>query len=289
MSVTPNMNLTLPDVTVTSGPEWASELNTALNVVDNHDHTSGKGQQVPSAGININEDLSMQGFKLVDVKAAQLEDQPSTLSGALNAGTVYTVGGNIYFTNSGGVPVQITDGDAIVQTVVVPGSPLMPAGALLDFAGSVTPTGFLQCNGAVLSQATYADLYAAIGSSYNTGGEGVGNFRLPDFSGRVSVGSGSYTDTVLGAVTRTIAQIIGAASHILTTPEMPSHTHTQNAHNHGINSGTSGIALAGTFTNGAASASQVSESTIATNQNTGGGGSHNNMQPSLVVMKIIKT
>jgi hypothetical protein len=47
---TANMNLSLPTVSVTIGPTWATQLNTALETVDVHDHTSGKGVQVPLPG-----------------------------------------------------------------------------------------------------------------------------------------------------------------------------------------------------------------------------------------------
>ncbi len=58
-----------------------------------------------------------------------------------------------------------------------------PAGLVAYFARSTAPSGWLKCNGAIVSQAVYATLYAAIGNTFNTGGEGVGNFRLPDLRG----------------------------------------------------------------------------------------------------------
>lgn len=295
MSITPNMNLTLPDVSITEGPEWAETLNSALEDIDEHDHTSSKGTKVPTAGLDINDDLSLNEYSITDVESTKLAEQSSTLICAPYSGAVYNVNGDLYFTNNGGIAVQITDGNSIVSSVVVPPSPLMPSGAILDFAGTSVPVGFLECNGAVVAQATYVDLFAAIGTTWNTGGEGGGNFRLPNFSGRTTIGRGTYTDTVLGSLTRTIAQVIGAASHFLTSGEMPSHTHIQNSHLHADNNvpvlrgaglGAGPFALPdATLGNQALSTG----STVATNQNTGGDGAHNNMQPSAVVMKIIKT
>jgi len=60
---------------------------------------------------------------------------------------------------------------------------LEPAGKVRLFDLSTVPDGWLECNGAVVSQTTYAALYAAIGTRHNTGGEGEGNFRLPEFRG----------------------------------------------------------------------------------------------------------
>jgi hypothetical protein len=48
------MTISLPTVGVTAGPTYASLVNAAFETVDAHDHTTGKGVQVPTAGININ-------------------------------------------------------------------------------------------------------------------------------------------------------------------------------------------------------------------------------------------
>jgi microcystin-dependent protein len=293
MSTTPNMNLQLPSVTVTEGPEWASDLNEALQNVDDHDHTSGKGKKVPVAGLDINQDLSMEDYRLTDVGSVKLEDKLATITGASNANSLHVVNGNVYFTNSGGIPVQITDGNAIVSSVIVPGNPLMPVGALLDYAGPTVPIGFLECDGSDVSRATYSDLFNVIGTSYGVG-DGVFTFTLPNAAGRTTVARGTYTDSVLGSVTRTITQMIGAAAHILTSGEMPSHTHTQDAHGHTIyGGGGGGASLANNqpvlgALSGALDYTNVVRDSTAVNQNTGGGGSHNNMQPSLVVLKLIK-
>lgn len=66
--------------------------------------------------------------------------------------------------------------------------------------------------------------------------------------------------------------------HTLTIAEMPSHTHVQNSHSHQISIpfGTSGGY--GLIDSGTASSSgnvHWTDSATATNQNTGGGGSHN--------------
>ena len=51
-------------------------------------------------------------------------------------------------------------------------------GTVLYFAGTFAPTGYLPCNGAVLSIAQYATLYSLLGNRF--GGDGVTTFALPD-------------------------------------------------------------------------------------------------------------
>lgn len=48
-----------------------------------------------------------------------------------------------------------------------------------DFAGTVPPVGWLECNGATISRTAYAALFAAIGTTYG-GGDGATTFGLPD-------------------------------------------------------------------------------------------------------------
>lgn len=80
----------------------------------------------------------------------------------------------------------------------------MPTGGLVPFAGSVVPNGFLLCDGSAVSRTTYADLFAAIGTTWGIG-DGATTFNLPDLGGRYLKGAGSINDgqggdsVVLGA------------------------------------------------------------------------------------------
>lgn len=47
------------------------------------------------------------------------------------------------------------------------------------------PAGWFYCNGIVINRASYPDLFAAIGTRWNTGGETADQFRIPSLPGKV--------------------------------------------------------------------------------------------------------
>jgi len=108
-------------------------------------------------------------------------------------------------------------------------------------------------------------------------------------AGRVPIGIGSNGTTNYSTVEATG----GEEKHTLTIAEMPSHTHTQNSHSHTTynkwNSYGAGDCSAYGYKSPANGSSQdgwqqdYTGGTTATNQNTGGGGSHENRQPYITV------
>ncbi|WP_230387460.1 phage tail protein [Pseudomonas guariconensis] len=58
-----------------------------------------------------------------------------------------------------------------------------PVGAILPFPKAQVPAGYLELDGSVQSAVAYPDLAAYLGTTYNTGGEPAGYFRLPDYRG----------------------------------------------------------------------------------------------------------
>ncbi|WP_443217307.1 tail fiber protein [Pseudomonas sp. MF4836] len=59
----------------------------------------------------------------------------------------------------------------------------LPVGAMVPFPKGSVPPGFLEVDGSVQSTAALPDLAAYLGTTFNTGGEGAGNFRLPESRG----------------------------------------------------------------------------------------------------------
>lgn len=61
---------------------------------------------------------------------------------------------------------------AIAQTTEKPGM-------IKPFAGTTVPTGYLLCDGSAVSRTTYANLFAAIGTTYGSG-DGSTTFNIPN-------------------------------------------------------------------------------------------------------------
>jgi microcystin-dependent protein len=99
---------------------------------------------------------------------------------------------------------------------------LFPPGSIMDFAGTSAPAGFLLCDGSAVSRTTYSALFAAIGVVWGVG-DGSTTFNVPDARGRSAIGAGTGT----GLTTRTVGtQNIGGETQLLTTAQIPGHTHS---------------------------------------------------------------
>jgi len=175
---------------------------------------------------------------------------------------------------------------------------VLPTGTVLPWlvAGSA-PAGFVTADGSAYSRTVYANLYSKIGTTYGVG-DGSTTFNVPNMRGRVMVMyDASQTEF------NTLGKTGGAKTHTLVVSEMPSHSHTQNPHNHRTDATSTQdgnwMGMSGGSETGWAFANDVPynnavrrlelTNTTAVNQSTGGGGAHNNLQPYIVVTYIIKT
>lgn len=161
----------------------------------------------------------------------------------------------------------------------------VPTGSVSAFAGSTSPAGWLLCYGQAVSRSTYADLFVAIATIYGAG-DGSTTFNLPDLRGRTAVGKDNMGGTSANRMTTggsgidgsALGSVGGAQTHILTTAQMPAHTH-------GIT--TSSGSSSGSPT--APSQGILADSSSGTpTDSTGGGGAHQNTQPSIILNYIIK-
>jgi len=133
-----------------------------------------------------------------------------------------------------------------------------PDGSIIWYMSAATPPSvWLVCDGRLLDASIgglYYDLYSIIGTTFNTGGEPAGFFRIPDLRGYFVRGwSGAGTNPVPTALDpgRSFATIQTDAYkqhfHNVTDPghcmpmPLPQHNHPSNSatvqHNHGSNGG----------------------------------------------------
>jgi microcystin-dependent protein len=272
-------NSVAEEIRVYNGTSWEAITETSNYSPESF---SGDGSDVtftltnPPVGA-ANLFVYLSGVRQVPTTDYTLSGSTLTFTSAPPLGTnnIFTLAAS---TQDIGVPSDDTVSTAKLQDGAVTASKLgaglaVPTGAILDFAGTSAPTGYLGCDGSNISRATYAALFSAIGTTWGAG-DGSTTFTLPDFRRRVAVGSGGTGTATLG---NAVGNTGGAETHTLVTAEMPSHTHPNG-----------GSATLANPSAGAASSNAVQDDGTTTGS-TGGDGAHNNMQPSAVVLKIIKT
>lgn len=98
----------------------------------------------------------------------------------------------------------------------VNGLSAVPVGSIMIWSGATAPENWHLCNGGGMRMDLYPELYAVIGTTY--GSPAPNWFFLPDMQGRFVAGKGANGYTSLN-------QKGGANSVTLTEQEMPSHTH----------------------------------------------------------------
>lgn len=207
--------------------------------------------------------------------------------------------------NMGGNPIQnVGNGTnpTDVATVAQASAGGVPVGVEMFYAGSVAPPDYMFEFGQAISRTAYADLFAAIGTTYGPG-DGTTTFNLPDCRGVALVGKDDMGGTASGRLSNflstTLGAIFGSQSHTLASSEMPVHSHAattdeQGSHSHTIQ-GRAGSDTSGIYVGGASIVDNIKNTNVAgahthniTVNNAGGGAAHNNVQPSSVRNVIIK-
>lgn len=257
------------------------------------------------AGFGLAASITSTGTALASGVAttyARSDHQHAVGANTVVAGTIATGAVNLSTIFTPGVVDNGAIGAGAVTRLKIDEQERIPTASLMPYAAATAPTGWLLCDGSLKPQSTYSALFALIGSTY---GATVGSdFRLPDLRGRVPVGLDNMggTDGGILSVANTRGGTGGTETHTLTSAQIPAHSHnntlTDNGHSHTIfgqnslgNENIFGLGALSVATSNANknTVSAATGITLTNANNTGGGGSHNNMQPYILMNYIIKT
>ncbi len=173
-----NMNLPVPVIGVDPGPDYASNLNASLTLIDSHDHSPGKGVPVTPSGLNISSDLTFAGNNAVVLRSVRFLPQSVALALPADIGCLYEVANDLYYNDGNGTQIRITQSGSVTgSSGTITGLPSGTASAAYSTGtftfNSATNTGanmsiasLILRNGTAGSQTLTLAPPAAMGSSY---------------------------------------------------------------------------------------------------------------------------
>lgn len=143
----------------------------------------------------------------------------------------------------------------------------VPVGCAMDWFSNTAPEDWMLCQGQAISRTDYNELFLILGTTYGAG-DGKTTFNLPDYKGRIGVGkstSGTFN---------TLGKKVGSETVTISNVNLPSYVRSIDV----SKSNNADLTFNGT---------------VVTNVTSSSGGTSNpsgvnNIQPSLVINKIIK-
>ncbi len=247
------MNLIIPGVGTESGPQYATEINNSLSIIDGHTHTAGSGVQITPSAININSNLTMNSNALTSSSYLNLSAQSVAPSSFLS---LYASGRELYFEDGVGNQVQITNAGTVnvVSSGISSGTATASfvSGVLVVDSNTNTPANIKAGSilmGNIVANSPYLTLQPPTLSSNYT-------LTLPTIPAQTNVmtldSSGNMGSTTYDAVGQNMTSV--GANAIESSRTMAN----------GPSPGVNGFAIAGPFTITASSSTpvQVPELTV---------------------------
>jgi len=156
-------------------------------------------------------------------------------------------------------------------------------GEIRMFAGNFAPRSWAFCDGQLLAIPQNDALFSLFGTIY--GGDGRTTFGLPDLRGRIPIHAGQGP----GLTDRRLGTKAGQENVTVTTQQLPSHTHQLQAdsgaaNEHIVTGNVLAQAPSSIYIDGGSPDATMAANAIS---NTGGSGSHTNIQPFLCVHFIV--
>jgi microcystin-dependent protein len=240
--------------------------------------------------------------------AALLDTDGAVFAGDTNTGITHSAADKIGLKAGGTERIEVnTTGITLTGPITSTEGHLVPTGTVLDYAGATEPSGFLFCYGQAVSRTTYAALFTAISTTYGVG-DGSTTFNLPDLRGRVVAGQDDMGGSSANRLTAqtggvegdTLGAVGGAETHVLTEAQLAAHDHAQTAQQPTFTySDTGSIDLSGgggtTIVNSIAASggettiTPTADASPGDTATAGSDAAHNNVQPTIILNKIIKT
>lgn len=112
-TTTANMSLILPIPGLQTGLQYAIQNNSAFSVIDSHTHIPGQGLPIPTAAININNDLNFNAYNGISFRSTRFNSQVSPLALVTDINCISVVGPDLYYNDGNGNKIQMTIGGSV--------------------------------------------------------------------------------------------------------------------------------------------------------------------------------
>jgi microcystin-dependent protein len=292
---------------LTFGPTWSGRNGAGVYTVPN---SFTAGTTITASGFNTN--FTDIGTELTNSVAA---DGQTVMTGPLkfsngtaaapsmtfasdtDTGFYRSTANEVSFAAGGAQVASLNStGIDVAGTIKQNSATLVPAGAVLFYAGSSVPSGWLNGDGSSVLRATYPDLFTAIGTTY--GSVDGTHFTLPDCTGRTLAGkesAGTRLTTAVGGVDGgTLGSAAGLQSRTIAQANLPNvnFTVTDPGHTHSyLTGGATGATAGGVSVQVQPAANGTTTGSNTTGISVASGGSGTalaTVQPTIVLYCLIK-